>query len=216
LALLLSSPEELAAIVNFRQCVGVGLDGLGRRIAAELELDESTVRALLRAISRIKRFFDSHDGSVAGLKWISENMESRAPAEWRKEYEARLQRDSGLISDAIDKVSDDHPIAIALKAQTLVYSHQNIFLNAKLITDIRPVFSDDASKIDELVVTHMLTLDYTDGTQRNTVLTLAMDQDDIEVLQLQCERAARKTLTLRNELKGFQLVVMPDNLEEKQ
>ena len=59
----------------------------------------------------------------------------------------------------------------------------------------------------------MLSIDYTDGSQQNTVITLAMDQKDIAQLQEQCERAATKILTLKNGLKEFPLVVMPDTLE---
>lgn len=217
LAILLENSGKLGEIVDFSHCVGVGLNGLGRRIAAQLGLEESLVRDLLSAISRLKRFFEIHDGSAEGLRWISDNIQSRTPADWQKKHLAAWRQYATSIADVIDRISDDHPIVIALKAQTLVYSHQNIFLDAKLITDIRPIFNDAASKIDELVVTHMLSVEFMDGTQQsNSVLTIAMDQDDIASLQAQCERAAIKTLTLRNQLTDFQIVVMPDNSEGTQ
>ena len=84
---------------------------------------------------------------------------------------------------------------------------------ASIITDVRPVFNDAATEIDELVITHMLSVDYTDGTQHKTVLTLAMDQEDVAQLQAQCERAAQKVLTLKNGFKDFHIVVMPDIAE---
>jgi len=210
-ALVLDNLDKLDAIIEFPQCVGVGLDGLGRRIAEKKSLDQSLVSELLLTISRLKRFFGLRESSEEAIDWVSKNLEARAPSEWREQYEDKLKASAKTIAELTDKIGDDHPMMIALKAQALVYSHQNIFLDAKLITDIRPVFNNEASKVDELVVTHMLTIDYTDGTQHNTVLTVAMDQDDIAILQGQCERAIKKTITLKKELKDFQLVVMPDN-----
>lgn len=213
-AILLENSEKLPSIIDSNSCVGVGLYGLGRRTAAALSLDPETVGDILFALWRLKRVSENRDETPSQtVAWVKSAIESRAPEEWKQKYNDLLIARADNIGKLTDGIGNDHPIMIAVKAQTLVYTHQNLFLGARLITDVRPVFNDSASEVDELVITHMLTLDYSDGSQRNSSITLAMDQEDIAQLQNQCERAATKILTLKGALKDFPLVVMPDNSE---
>ncbi len=214
LAAILDDFDNLTAIVNSSECVGVGLSGLGRRIATKLGLEQDRVGKLLTALIRLRRFAERQGSPADAIEWIAEVISERTPSEWQLAYGNKWRQHSTDLHSILEHMGGDHPISIAIKAQTLAYTHQNIFLNARLITDVRPVFSDGGTSVEEFVITHVLAIDYTDGTQNNTVLTLAMDQEDVAQLQRQCERAAVKVLTLQKSLASFPIVVMPDNSED--
>ncbi len=84
-------------------------------------------------------------------------------------------------------------ISIALD---LMYEHENLLQGARVVTDIRPVFSDDAEQIEGSVVSHTLRLRY-DGRGGDQSLSIALDEADIRELERQCKRALLKARTAR-------------------
>jgi hypothetical protein len=78
----------------------------------------------------------------------------------------------------------------------LMYEHENLLQSARVVTDIRPVFSEDASHIEGSVVSHTLRLRY-DSTEGDHSISVAMDEADIRELKRQCERALLKAQTAR-------------------
>jgi hypothetical protein len=92
-----------------------------------------------------------------------------------------------LASPAVRQVS------IALD---LMYEHENLLQSARVVTDIRPVFSEDAGCIDGSVVSHTLRLRY-DSTEGDHSISIAMDEADIRELERQCKRALLKAQTAR-------------------
>lgn len=79
----------------------------------------------------------------------------------------------------------------------LSYEHENIYASARILTDIRPVFSRDATKIDGAVVSSTLYLRF-ENIEGGRELSIAMDESDVKELMKQCERALRKAATAQN------------------
>jgi hypothetical protein len=79
----------------------------------------------------------------------------------------------------------------------LMYEYQNLLQSARVITDIRPVFSEDAARIEGSVVSHTLRIRY-DSTEGDHSISIAMDESDIRELQKQCQRALLKAQTARS------------------
>lgn len=86
--------------------------------------------------------------------------------------------------------------AVRLVSTTLdlMYEHENLLQSARVVTDIRPVFSEDAAQIEGSVVSHTLRLRY-DSTEGDHSISVAMDEADIRELKRQCERALLKAQT---------------------
>ena len=82
-------------------------------------------------------------------------------------------------------------VAIALD---LTYEYENLLQGARVITDIRPVFSEDLKGVDGAVVSHTLRIRY-DSTEGNHNISIAMDEKDIRDLEEQCRRALQKAET---------------------
>ena len=49
---------------------------------------------------------------------------------------------------------------IMSKAQGLIVDHENVFLGARLFSDIRTIFSQDATTVDAAVLIHDLVFHY--------------------------------------------------------
>ncbi len=86
----------------------------------------------------------------------------------------------------------------------LMYEYANLLQNTRIVTDIRPVFSEDADHIEGSVVSHTLRLRY-DSTEGDHSISIAIDEDDIRELERQCKRALIKAQTARvlMEQKGM-------------
>ena len=72
---------------------------------------------------------------------------------------------------------------------------------ARIITDIRPIFNDDATDIDASVISYTLRLNY-DNPEGNHSLSIAMDESDIEELIQQCNRAFSKAQLSKDRMRN--------------
>jgi hypothetical protein len=118
-------------------------------------------------------------------------LESAAPP-WEKEELERWR----LVESAFKQLLTEPTVRRVSIALDLMYEHENLLQSARVVTDIRPVFSEDANCIDGSVVSHTLRLRY-DSTEGDHSISIAMDEADIRELKRQCERALLKAQTAR-------------------
>ncbi|MDZ4818678.1 MAG: hypothetical protein SGJ20_06870 [Planctomycetota bacterium] len=78
----------------------------------------------------------------------------------------------------------------------LSYDYANLYQRGKILTDIRPLFTEDADAVRGAVISFTLRLRY-DSVDGDHGLSIAMDEDDIRDLASQCERALKKARTAR-------------------
>jgi hypothetical protein len=79
----------------------------------------------------------------------------------------------------------------------LMYEYANLLQSSRIVTDIRPVFSDAGDRIDGCVISHTLRLRY-DSTEGDHGISIAMDEGDIRELARQCNRALDKAQTAQS------------------
>ena len=91
-------------------------------------------------------------------------------------------------------------VRLAAKALDLSYEHSHLWQRARIITDIRPIFDDEAKQIQGTVVSHKFLLRY-DDLEGEHLLSFSVDENDIESLIKQCERALRKAQTAKIQLE---------------
>ena len=148
------------------------------------------------------------------MKEIDNRLETGAPEDWKAKHLGAWKKCSGQLGDLLEAFDDDHPLLIALKAQELAYTHQNILVSSKLVTDIRPVFSSSGEELRELVVTHTLFIRYSDANQMPCIASFTVDSADVADLLSECQRAATKTKTVRDALHKFNPIVLPEQMNE--
>ena len=89
------------------------------------------------------------------------------------------------------------PISVLAKARELRQDFANIFWDAKVITDIRPVWNGDATQPPEgVVITNTLKLEY-HHVGGHAELYMYLNKEDIETLIYVLVRAQDKMATLR-------------------
>src|SRR5262249_55776961 len=95
--------------------------------------------------------------------------------------------------------SVDSGSAVRLVSITLdlMFEHENLLQGAHVVTDIRPLFSEDATRVEGSVVSHTLRLRYV-STEGDHTISIAMDESDIHELARQCKRALLKAQTARS------------------
>lgn len=91
---------------------------------------------------------------------------------------------------------------LAGKANNLLFEHEHALHEARIVTDIRPVFGTDPEEPPEgAIIVHMLKLGYYNGNVYEN-LFVALDTNDIRVLQDLLARASSKAEALKSVLEA--------------
>ena len=122
-------------------------------------------------------------GLLAGIESADPKWSSEEIAAW-KDRESQVRE---LLS--VDAVR------IVAKALNLSYEYANLLRTSRIITDVRPVFSFDATAIDGAVISHKLFVRY-DSVEGLKTLTMTLDEADVKTLQRECTRALEKVETI--------------------
>jgi hypothetical protein len=120
--------------------------------------------------------------------------ELKLSAEERDKFVGRLKRIFGFDS-----------LAVAAKSRDLQTDHDHVYLNGRIVTDIRPVFRNTPDEAPVgVVLFHMVKLTYMDrgrnGERAN--FYIALDDADLSSLKNLLERAELKAKTLRARLQS--------------
>jgi hypothetical protein len=105
-------------------------------------------------------------------------------------------------------------LTIAAKSRDLQTEHDRVYMNGRVITDIRPVFRGGPEESPAgFVLFHVLRLTYWDrgrDGERGSIY-LAMDEGDVSNLKKLLERAELKSKTLRAQLQKSEIQVLGEN-----
>lgn len=99
-------------------------------------------------------------------------------------------------------LSLDDTVGVASKTGRVMTEHERIFLDARVITDIRPIFHLTLSeKPTAAVLVHMLRMTARDAYNTRTDQFFALDANDIRLLKDLVDRAIKKEETLKVLMK---------------
>lgn len=87
-------------------------------------------------------------------------------------------------------------IWLAVKSLDLSYDYSNLLQSAKILTDIRPLYNEDASQIEGSVISYTLRISY-DSRAGNKSISIALDENDVRSLLEASERALKKASTAK-------------------
>jgi hypothetical protein len=120
----------------------------------------------------------------------------RRDAEWDQHAIEAWSRLDPLLHNLVASRS----IKLLTNAIDLSYEYAHLYRRARIITDIRPLFSDDASVVEASVISFTLRLKFqsVDGERE---LSIAMDEADVRQLMEQCSRAQTKAVTSRELMR---------------
>jgi len=120
---------------------------------------------------------------------IRETVEEERPASFPPDkiqtFESRM----------VKLLTVDKAIAVTAKAYDIITDHANIFCGAKVLSDIRPIFSASADAVSAAVVTHALNISYHQA-QEHKEFFVALDNADVRLLKAALDRAEKKAKIL--------------------
>lgn len=187
-----------AAYTAFRAClsegpvyseVGALIEHTSRTVAIHTNLGGQIVAALIG----LRGFMDSSNMSVTD---VGMGVADDAKA---KGYVSAEQ--TGLLSTRIIELLDIKSLALTAKAFSLITSDAAPFSDARIVSDIRPIFSgkDESLELMASVIVHHLHIEVAgEGENHHSALTTS----DLMTLRRTVERALDKDRKLREALRG--------------
>jgi len=175
---------------------------LSADVAARTGMESSLAQGITSALASLYITRDSRTTSLekfldqdvlVSLKSADVLSNENFDAEW-----ARLRK------FFLSALSLDNTVGAVAKAAYVITEHERIFLDARILTDVRPIFHLDVSESpDVAVIVHMLRI-----TQRNSrwgdrkAQYFALDSNDIRTLKRIVDRAIKKEDTLKGVMKN--------------
>lgn len=98
--------------------------------------------------------------------------------------------------DFLNKISENEIINATMKCESLKLEFENIYASAKIITDIRPIFSDDGRTILSTTIVNTLILESYQNEGCNSQ-SFSLDETDIDSFVNVLERAKLKIAVLK-------------------
>ena len=165
-----------------------------RVISGVLPDEQAKVEALTRQVL-----------ALAGLQYRSDIPHNELDRALRSSLEGKLNPEEleawDHISPLFSEILASRAIRTTVKSLELLYDYANLVQSSNVITDVRPVFDDEADNVIGAIVSFTLRLSYQNGTSSNS-LSLAIDAEDVRKLEEQCRRALKKAETARIQFSG--------------
>ncbi len=177
----------------------ISSDALSKKLAENVEaIPQDDLDSILMALLSVYSLRQEFDVSVSELvEHLTQAMQKSgteelrfADEEQRERFEQRLV---GLLtSSSLDLIG---------KASELTTEQERFMREARIVTDIRPIFEDDsADNLSGAVITHTLKISYWDESNQGRDFYLALDAVDLGNLRASLERAEAKARSLRSIL----------------
>jgi hypothetical protein len=139
-----------------------------------------------------------------------ETIERIEASSENKEFEKSKDRDS-INSTLKYFLSEGGRLSIISKLRSVYPEHQHIFLSSRILTDIRPVFDDDAENVSAALIHHNLKITYQSNDEQKTFF-VALDNYDIDALIANLEKAKKKRSLIKKSLVPEELLIVEDNI----
>ncbi|MBI4265744.1 MAG: hypothetical protein HY657_15320 [Acidobacteria bacterium] len=193
------SVTELVRLLE-KASLSISLDDLVSEASQQIKTIESgdvrTIVESLRQLAVVKAVAE-----IPTERFIADVAEAMGVGDDVVLSETEQQTLRGTLKALLAIRSIDTPA----KARSLRIENENTFCQARVITDVRPVFGSDVlSPPSTAVIVNTLRLTYHHGPALRSFF-VALDRDDLDTLSEILERAKAKTETLHRFLTRAQL-----------
>lgn len=181
----------------------LGLDDFAESIAKRLSIDHTAARGIAELLSSLYLVREGLGGDTSELI-----LALRSAIEATEKVEL-LPADWPAFEDALAEIfSEDSALSLSAKALDVLTDHQRVFLHARVLTDLRPVFKSNIAEAPvAMIPVHSLKLVYrSEGVPRD--FYVALDSQDVKSLLDVLQRAVSKEESLRGlvEEKGLTIL----------
>ncbi len=176
-------------------------------VSARLELPRDLTEGVVGVLASLYRTREGQDTPIetfvdqevsAALKKARVFSEKNVDAQWAK-----------LRKFLIAALSLEGIVGTAAKAGYVLTQHERIFVGARILTDVRPIFHSNVSeKPDSSVIIHMLRITQRDDYGNQADQYFALDSNDIRAVKKLIDRALKKEETLKSLMKDSGVTVL--------
>ena len=166
------------------------------------ELKEGDIYPIISVVMSLYRAKDSSgmdSGKVAELAigFLSESHAARFPTEKLTLLQKRL----------LDLFDAGSSVMVAARSLNVLTAHEHVFLDARIFSDIRPVFADSVEFATAAVIAHNLKIGFRHNDE-NKEFFVALDNNDLEKLKKVIDRAEKKTKAMASILEKSQVTFL--------
>jgi hypothetical protein len=203
---------EQIGVVTAEFQPGRNFSNLVKAVAEKTGLASRSVEAILNSLNtfvRLRAAFHLSDEEL--IDQITTLLESYADATESATGVERWNAAKDKLLAVLGTIGADHPIVVARKLERLAYSHQLLFSEARIITELRPVFNDAGTTILQGMIVNTLVIDFYEGG-RTRRLEIGVDSEDLAELRRVAQRAESKSKVLKESLNQvpWHTFIFPD------
>ena len=168
------------------------LESLSSRVST---LQKNVVFGIAGTLFAVYRYRDSVENTV-------EDVPNELAAAYA-ESEGISKEDQSRLSLRLARLLGfNTSLGLSAKASDVLLENSDSFTGARIVTDIRPIFSGkEPSSLGGSVVVHVLKIEYLEGSQEKEFF-VALDTQDIRILKSVLERAEAKEAIVNAFLQG--------------
>lgn len=169
------------------------VEDLAEMCSKQSGISANQIESILRVLMSLNTYKRDTGKSAKEIldevkNYLSQNDFSE---DWEEEYSKKWEVKSPML---INLLSNSRAIEVMSKARDVLYDFQAILLDAKVFTDIRQIFDNEALKIEGSLVIHTLSLEYIENREPKQVHVM-LSAKDIENLITKLQRASKKAST---------------------
>ena len=205
----LESANSIIASANTSLPAG-NVRAFSAQVAEAINIEPDDVFPVLYAFSNLKKMRDVFgEPTEHFLDRLTVAIERFGPP-WTESSVARWKDARTDLVQALNSITADGGLMISAKTASLAYDRPCVLHHARILSDVRPVFGEDARTIHEMVVTHTLKVEFTDG-RGYSEMHFALDASDVAKLRQECERADIKAQSIVDALKDkrWETIIFP-------
>lgn len=111
-----------------------------------------------------------------------------------------------ILLQRIVSVLSNKSLLVAAKATQVQRQHGSVFGNSRILTDMRPIFSDDEPmKLEGALLVHIMKFTYFGDSGDMKEFYLALDSDDLKDIRKDLDKAEEKAKILRQHMTSSNL-----------
>jgi hypothetical protein len=106
------------------------------------------------------------------------------------------------IRGTIEKILSNESVYLTVKTGELYYDFAAHLHDARIVTDVRPVFDADRDVIKRAIAFSVLKIAYSDQLENEGQLEIVLTLEELEALRIECKRAIKKLNVVSAEIKN--------------
>ena len=191
------SPERVEklrnAVSNSKPSLSV--DRFSRDVAESFDTaDRPKIQNIVRELCRME--YGRINSEISAAEFVDSLM-TTVGASATDDFNLSETETKSLCERLNTFIGSQRSLNVVAKALSVFADHGRVFIRAKILTDIRPIFADDAKTVDAAAIVHNLSINFIEDDESKTI-HIALDSHDTSALRKVLDRADRKLIELKS------------------